>query len=135
MRTTVVLGLIMLGAITLSAGDRGSAEEAKALLQKAAEHYKKVGRKQAMEDFTGKKSPWVDRDLYVACMDSKHVIIANGSFPNVVGMSADLSKDHRGNPLGTGSWDAAAQGGIQTEEWNWHNPVTGKMEHKIGFLE
>ena len=51
------------------AAERGTAEEAKALLQKAVEHYQHVGADKAVQDFTGKKVPWVERDLYVACMN------------------------------------------------------------------
>src|SRR6266704_2728351 len=114
----------MLLSLGLGAGERGTADEAKALLQKAVEHYKQVGRKQALEDFTEKKSPWVDRDLYVACGDTKNIIVANGAFPNL-----------DGKPLGDSMWQAAAKGGIQTVEYRWYNPVSGKMERKVAFVE
>ena len=122
-------------AINVSAGDRGTADEAKALLQKAVEHYKQVGSKQALVDFTGKKSPWVDRDLYVGCMNSKHILVANGAFPNFVGTSLDAKKDINGKPLGQSFEKAAAKGGIQSVEWKWFNPVSGKLETKISFVE
>jgi hypothetical protein len=131
--STTVFGMLL--SLSLGAGDRGTADEAKALLQKAVEHYKQVGRKQALEDFTGKKSPWVDRDLYVACGDSKSIIVANGAFPNLVGSSSNLAKDVNGKPLGDSMWQAAAKGGIQTVEYSWYNPVTGKMERKVAFVE
>ncbi len=125
----------MLLSLGLGAGERGTADEAKALLQKAVEHYKQVGRKQALEDFTGKKSPWVDRDLYVACGDTKNIIVANGAFPNLVGTSSNFAKDVNGKPLGDSMWQAAAKGGIQTVEYRWYNPVSGKMERKVAFVE
>lgn len=30
---------------------------------------------------------------------------------------------------------APAKGGIQTVEYSWYNPVTGKMERKVAFVE
>lgn len=75
------------------AGDRGTPAEAKAMLAKAVAHYKAVGRKQALADFTGKKPPFVDRDLYVFCIGSDRVIAANGGYPSFVGLSADVLKD------------------------------------------
>jgi cytochrome c len=121
---------------TLWGGDRGTADEAKAHLQKAVAHYKEVGRAKALEDFTGKKAPWVDRDLYVGCMDDvKHILVANGAFPNYVGQSLDGTKDLNGKPLGQSFAEAAAKGGIQQVAWHWFNPVTGKMEKKISLVQ
>ena len=40
---------------------RGTSEEAKAMLQKAVEHYGQVGRTQALADFNKMKSPFGDR--------------------------------------------------------------------------
>jgi hypothetical protein len=45
---------------------RGTPDEAKAMLAQAVEHYNKVGRVQALSDFTKMKSPFGDRDLYVS---------------------------------------------------------------------
>lgn len=117
------------------AADRSTADQAKALLQKAVEHYKQVGRKQALQDFTGKKDPWVDHDLYVGCMDSKHILVANGAFPSYVGTSLDTAKDEHGKPLGQSFSEAASKGGIGTVKWTWFNPVTGKMEPKVAFVQ
>ncbi len=82
----------------LAAVDRASAADAKALLEKAAAHYKAVGRKQALADFTAKKPPFVDRDLYVVCLGPKGIITANGFLANAVGMSADMLRDASGRP-------------------------------------
>lgn len=131
----VLIWMVAIGfAVNAFAGERGTADEAKALLQKAVDHYKEVGRARALQDFTGKKTPWVDRDLYVACADSKHILVANGAFPSYVGNSLDATKDLNGVPLGKSFADSAAKGGIQSVEWKWFNPVTGKMEKKVSFV-
>jgi len=81
-RTTLLLLLLFATAtILLFAADRGTPAEAKAMLQKAVAHYKAVGRKQALADFTAKKAPFGDRDLYVVCIGPEHTITANGRFP------------------------------------------------------
>ena len=115
------------------AADRGTAEEAKALLTKAIAHYKEVGRKQAFADFMSKKAPWLDRDLYVACSDSSHVLVANGAYPQYVGTSLDMTKALNGKPLGKAFWDAAETG--ETVDWMWMNPVTNKFERKAGIAQ
>ena len=137
-RKSIVVLAVALGMLigsNVRAGDRGTAEEARALLQKAVEHYKQVGRTKALEDFTGKKAPWVDRDLYVACSNSKHILVANGAFPSYVGTSLDTVKDLNGTPLGESLWKEAEKGGVQSVEWHWFNPVTGKMELKTTLVQ
>ena len=103
------------------------------MLQKAVEHYKAVGRKQAFEDFTGKKAPFFDRDLYVVCVTNR-AITANGGFPQYVGMSPDAWKDADGKPLGKAMWDAVATKNEASVEYNWLNPVSKKSEPKISYL-
>jgi hypothetical protein len=108
----------------------------KALLVKAIAHYKEVGRKQALEDFSRKKAPWLDRDLYVACLDSKHVLVANGGYPQYVGMDIlDATKAKNGKPLGKALWDAASNGGTEVVEWVWLNPVSHNLENKAGLAQ
>jgi len=126
---------IMIGAIGLQAADRGTPAEAKAMLQKAVEHYKSVGRKQALADFNAKKAPFGDRDLYVVCLGGDHKIIANGGFPQYVGASADLLKDAEGKSVGKAGWDIATAKGEGSVSYQWLNPVTHKMEPKITFFQ
>jgi len=114
---------------------RGTPAEAKAMLQQAIDHYNSVGRKQALADFTAKKSPFADRDLYVACIGPDHVETANGGYPSLVGTSADAQKDADGKPLGKTIWDAASSQGEGSVEYRWYSPVSGKIERKIFFVQ
>ena len=132
---TVLLGVVVLSVGSgLNAGDRGTPAEAKALLAKAVAHYKAVGRKQALDDFTRKKAPFVDRDLYVACIGADHTITANGGFTSLVGTSVDVLKDAEGKPLGKALWDAAAKG-EGSVQYRWLNPVSAQIEPKISFAQ
>jgi len=119
----------------LGAGDRGTPAEAKALLAKAVAHYKAVGRKQALDDFTRKKAPFVDRDLYVGCIGPDHTITANGGFHSMVGRSADVLKDADGKALGKALWDAASAKGGGSVQYRWLNPVSAQIEPKISFAQ
>jgi len=119
----------------LGAGDRGTAAEAKKLLAQAVAHYVAVGRKQALADFTGRKAPFFDRDLYVVCMGPDHTIVAHGGFPSFVGSSADALKDADGKALGKALWDAASGKGGGSVHYRWLNPMSGKTEPKVSFVE
>ena len=126
--------ILTLAAIALFAADRGTPADAKAMLQKALEHYKSVGRKQALADFNAKKPPFGDRDLYVVCIGSDHTIVANGGFPQYVGMSADLMKDANGKSIGQAGFDLANSKGAGELHYRWLNPVTKKMENKVSYF-
>ena len=125
----------MLASGAGAAGERGTPDEAKAMLKKAVAHYKVVGRKQALADFTAKKSPFADRDLYVFCIGPDRIEVANGGFPSYVGMSADALKDAKGNAVGKAILDVASSKGEGAVEYLWLNPVSHKTEAKISFVE
>src|SRR5262249_49345229 len=126
------LTLLLLGDSAYAA-TRGTPVEASAMLQKAVQHYKAVGRKEALSDFTAGRAPFHDRDLYVVCIASDHIIVANEGFPNYVVTSADVLVDAKGNPLGKALWDAAAKNADGVIKYPMINPATRKMEDKTTF--
>jgi cytochrome c len=132
----VVTGMLALPPVAKAAGsERGTATEAKAMLQKAIDHIKDVGREQAFKDFTAKKAPFLDRDLYVFCMGADHVITANGGLPFLVGTPADNMKAADGTSLGQAFADAGAGKNGATVHWQSIDPLTGKSAAKTGFVQ
>jgi cytochrome c len=138
MRKICAVAVVVVGMASLPslfAGDRGTPDEARAMLHKAVAHYKEVGRDKALADFNSKKPPFVDRDLYVVCIDSSHKIVANGGFPQYVGYSADMLKDAQGKSIGQQGWEIATTKGEGSVKYSWMNPVTRRMEPKVTFWE
>jgi cytochrome c len=131
--TGLAMGLAF--AIGAHASDRGTPAEAKAMLARAAAHYKAVGRKQALAAFNAKKAPFGDRDLYVFCIGPDRVIVANGGYPSFVGMSADVLKDAEGKALGKALLDAGSRAAGGSVEYPHINPVSHKPEPKVSFVE
>ena len=117
------------------ADDRGTPAEAKAMLAKAVAHYKTVGRRQALTDFTGKKAPFSDRDLYVFCIGPDRVIVANGGYPSFVGTSADILRDAAGKPLGKALVETGSREGGGSVEYEHINPISHKPEPKVSFVQ
>ena len=132
--TVSCLLFLAIAAVALFAADRGTPDEAKAMLQKAIAHYKSVGRKQALADFNAKKPPFGDRDLYVFCIGPDYTIVANGGFPQYVGYPAGMLKDVNGKSVGKAGYDLAASKGEGEVRYQWLNPVTHKMENKVSFF-
>ena len=99
---------LLASGVALFAADRGTSTEAKVMLQHAIAHYTAVGRKQALADFTAKKPPFGDRDLYVVCLSSEHIVVANGGFADHVGTPGDLMKDLDGKGVAEAAWEVTA---------------------------
>jgi hypothetical protein len=118
----------------LFAADRGTAAEAKAMLLDAVAHYKAVGRKQALADFTAKKPPFGDRDLYVVCFNSERIVVANGGFPGHIGTPADVVVDVHGQGMGTAAWEAVSAGGEAAVQFRWVDPITRDIVPKTMFF-
>jgi cytochrome c len=55
----------VLAAMPALADDRGTPEQAKALLEKAAVHFKDVGADKALSDFNDPQAGYQDRDLFI----------------------------------------------------------------------
>jgi hypothetical protein len=130
---TLVVSALLAGSA--QAGDHGSPAEAKAMLAKAVAHYTAAGRKQALADFTAKKPPFSDRDLYVFCIGPDRTIVANGGFPSFVGTSADALKDADGKLLGKALVEAGSRAGGSSVEYPLINPVTHKPQLKVSFVQ
>jgi hypothetical protein len=132
--THVALILFLALAPLMLAADRGTAAEAKAMLVIAITHYRDVGRKQALADFTAKKPPFGDRDLYVVCFSSDLMVVANGGFPGSVGTSTKVVVDLKGKGMGAAAWEATSASGKGVVRYRWVNPVTHDVELKTIFL-
>jgi cytochrome c len=127
--------VLLAWSVWLAAAERGTPAEAKAMLAKAVKHYEEVGRQQALADFTARKAPFSDRDLYVVCLSADRTIVAHGGFPSFVGQSSDAMKDADGKPLGGAIWDAANDKGDGAVRYRWINPVSGKTEPKVSYVQ
>jgi cytochrome c len=134
MKKTDLFSILLpaLAVIVLSAADRATAVEAKALLRKAVAHYKLVGRQQALADFTARKAPFGDHGLYVVCFDARHIMVANGAFPRDVGTSGDTLRDVNGMGVAQSGWKAAD--GDSVVQYRWLNPATRSLEMKVAFF-
>jgi cytochrome c len=134
--------ILIFSSLTLIAGpvlaatqaERGTPAQAKAMLDKAVAYYNSNGRKKALADFTAKKPPFSDRDLYVFCIGPDHKLIANGGFREFIGLSADSLKDSAGRSIGQAGWDIAMKKGQGDLHYQWLNPVTRLIEPKVSYF-
>ena len=124
--------VLVLASAAAGAADKGTPDEAKALLEKAVAAVK-ADEAKALAAFTDPKGGFVDRDLYVFCFTADGKITAHGGNPSMVGTDARPNKDPDGKPIGAEMVALAGKGG--TLEYKWTSPVTKQIAPKVTFLK
>lgn len=125
-----VAGLLV--SVAAGAGDKGTPEEAKALLDKAVAAVQ-ADEAKALAAFSDPKGGFVDRDLYVFCFTADGKITAHGANPAMIGTDAKLNKDPDGKPVGEQMVALAGKGG--TLEYKWMSPTTKQVAPKVTFVK
>ncbi|SUB00240.1 Methyl-accepting chemotaxis protein 4 [Pannonibacter phragmitetus] len=116
------------------AAERGTPEEAQALLTKAKAHFDSAGMEQAFKDFATPGGEWHDRDLYVFCLDATGVMRTHGVNAKLVGQNLAGLKDADGK-LFTMDIINAGMKGSGWADYQWSNPSTKKIEPKSSYVE
>ena len=116
---------------------QGSKQEAKAMIEKAAEWFKKYGKEKTLAEITlagsEKKGEFIDRDLYIFAYDFNGVNLAHGANPKLVGRNIIDMQDADGRYLIRGLIDVAAKGS-GWYYYKWPNPITKKVEDKMAYV-
>lgn len=119
----------VLAAMPALADDRGTPEQAKALLEKAEVHFKDVGADKALSDFNDPQAGYQDRDLFIIVYAPDGKVLCAPGVKAMVGRDANAAKDVDGKEYGK-AIIAAANGGGGWTEYRMTNPVTKKVEPK-----
>jgi signal transduction histidine kinase len=133
-RVLAAAALIAASASVAIAADRGSKEEAKALLDKAIAHINTVGTDKAFADFSRKDGGFVDRDLYVYCFDMQGKALAHGGNPGLIGKNLMEMKDPDGVQPVKESIHLLQASSTGNLDYKWPNPLSKKIEAKSAFI-
>ncbi len=121
--------------VPVFAQDHGTKDEAKAMVNAAVMHIKKVGKDQAFKDFSTDKTNWVKKDLYVFVQDFSGNVLAHGTNEKLVGKNLLDMKDQNGKAFAR---EFVSVGSTQGEGWvdyDWAHPVTKKAVAKSSFVK
>ena len=118
----------------LAAEDRGTAQEAEALVKKAIVYYKKNGKEKSMPEFMKNPGPFVDRDLYVTVYDMQANDLAHIN-PKMVGKNMMDLRDADGKYHIKERMEAAQKGTSGWQDFKFYNPVSKKIEPKRMYWE
>jgi signal transduction histidine kinase len=123
-----------LGAFTASAawaaGEFGTADEAKAMLTKAAAAVK-ADKAAALAQFNKGEGGFKDRDLYPFCGGPDGNFTAH---PTLVGKSLKDLKDKSGKALGAEIYATAKEGEVKDVSYMWPRPGQTDPVQKVTFV-
>jgi len=125
------IGLFLAGAVGL-ANAAGTAEEAKAMVEKGAAFLKANGKDKAFKEFTD-GTQFKKDDLYIFVLDMKGLTLAHGGNPKLVGKDMAGLKDANGKLFIKEMVDAAKAKGTGWADYVWSNPKTKKAEPKSTY--
>ena len=111
-----------------------TAEEAKALAERAVAHIRAVGRDQAFADFSRPDGGFVDGDLYVFCQDVSGVVVAHGGNPKLVGRNMAGGRGPDGRLANVEINQLGLSQGSGWLEFRWPNPATKRIELKAAYV-
>src|SRR4051794_40835192 len=128
----VVAGTILLGGtLAVSAEERGTPEEAKAMVERAAQLLKTEGAEKAFPVFNDQKGSFHDRDLYVFVQNRDAVNVAFGGNPALLGKNVGNLKDVDGKAF-IREMQAVKDRGVV--EYKFINPETKAVESKVSYV-
>lgn len=137
MRRTLLAAAALVGLVLppAQAADFGTAQEAESMVKSAVGHIKKVGNAQAYKDFTDKKPPFLDRDLYVVVYGLDGKIFAHGQNSKMVGKDMIDLKDPDGKPFVRERVELAKAKGKFWQDYKFTDPVSKKVLPKAMYCE
>ena len=129
---TLIAAVALHGAAL--AQERGTRDEARAMVDAAVEHIKQVGPDRAFKDFTDKTNPaWQKKDLYVFAYALDGLNVGHGANEKLIGKNLIEMRDPNGKFLIKELRDTAVNGGGWVE-YEWPHPQTRKIEAKASYV-
>lgn len=132
----LVLGfsLLALNAPALAV-EKGTADEAVAMVKKSVEFLKKNGKDKAFAEFNNPSGQFVKGDLYVMVYDMQGNNKAHGANAKLVGKNLLEIKDANGVYIVKSFIDVAQTKGQGWVDYKWPNYVTKSVDSKSTYVE
>lgn len=118
-----------------AAANVGTADEAVAMVKKAAAYIAANGKEKAFADISNPAGQFKDRDLYIAVLDKNGVTLAHGGNAKLIGKSMIDLKDRDDKYFIKAFLDIAATKGSGWVDYKWPNPVSKVIEQKSTYVE
>lgn len=131
----ILFGVFALAVGAAGAADKGTPEEAVALVKKAVAYLQANGKDKAFAEFSNPKGQFVDRDMYLYAADMNGLALAHGANAKLIGKSVMELKDADGKYFIKELYQVANTKGKGWVDYKWPNPVTKAIESKTTYVE
>lgn len=123
-----------LGLPALAAEPPG-ADDAKAMVKKAAEFVKANGKEKAFVAFNDPKGQFVQGSLYLFVTDLNGKVLAHGQTKKMIGVDLQEIKDVDGKQFIKEELNIVKTKGSGWVDLKMNNPASGKIEQKSTYVE
>jgi len=131
----LVAMIMSVAALQATASNRGTADEAKALVKRAIEEIKAVGPEKAFAEFNDKNGKFVDRDLYIFVRSMDGNTVSHGANMGMIGHTSLALKDADGKLYNKEMIELASTKGSGWVDYRWVNPVEKQIQQKSSYIE
>ena len=132
----IAVGLLLMPSAGFASADKGTADEAKAMVEKAAALLKDAGAEKAFAAFNDPANKdFHDRDLYIFVRSMDGNTVAHGANKGMIGHTSLDLKDADGKLYNKEMIDIATSKGSGWVDYRWPNPISHKIEPKSSFVE
>jgi signal transduction histidine kinase len=134
--TVAVAAMAMVGVhVAAIAANNGSADEAKAMVEKAVKLLETEGKDKAFSAFNDTAGAFVDRDLYVFVINMEGTTVSHGANKALIGKSLINLKDADGKAFIQDMLTMGKGAGSGWVDYKWPNPTTKKVELKSSYIK
>lgn len=116
------------------AADKGTPDEAQALVKRAVAFYQKNGRDKSIAEFRNDHGAFVDRDLYVTLYDMQGNCLSQIN-PRMIGKNMMELRDQDGIYIVKERVEGARKSDSGWQEYKFFNPATKRVEPKRVYWE
>lgn len=134
-RAALAAILAMSVSTVAMAQQHGTADEAVALVKKAAAQVAAAGTDKACAAFADPAGGFQSKDLYVFVQDMRGVTVCHAKNPGFAGKDLSGLKDSDGKPFMAEMIALAADKGAGWVDYKWVNATTKKIEAKSSYVE
>ncbi|MBF0448165.1 MAG: cache domain-containing protein [Magnetococcales bacterium] len=115
------------------ADEMGTVFEARTLCRKAMITLYKIGSEQAFKQFSDPNGGFLEKDLYVFCMDKDGVMLSHAENPELVGQNM-INFNQYGEPLFQEMVNLARTTREGWISYHWPYPGTGEVREKLSYI-
>lgn len=131
----LLLFMFLVSSASSRAGERGTPEEAVAMVVKAIAAMKVNGVEKTIAEINSLSPQFRDRDLYISVMDMKGFLVAHGANKRMQGIDITDLKDVDGKAYIRERLEMLKHKNKGWQDYKFVNPVTKQIEQKAMYFQ